>query len=259
MSKSGLFGMRFHQGLSFSRPLMRMSRAKAVFWPGCALMNLDPAILQKTFAALRRAEPELGLSTCCCGQPSRYLFQKKFSSRSRRLARSLASHGVARVYTACPNCAVQLRELGGVEVVPIWQTLAEVLRPEDIRPLPENASVVLHDPCPMRREPAQLDAVRQLCRMAGAKLYEPAHNREHSICCGNFHMMHTLDPEKSAGMRKARLAEFPKDTPVASCCEGCLGSFRIGGREGVHILELLFGRSEKRGWKNRLSFTRAQR
>ena len=71
MNSSGCFGMGCHQGLSFSGLFMRCDRAEAVFWPGCALMNLDPDILYKTAAVLKRTEPELGLCSGCCGQPTK--------------------------------------------------------------------------------------------------------------------------------------------------------------------------------------------
>ncbi|MBQ3108685.1 MAG: (Fe-S)-binding protein [Clostridia bacterium] len=256
MNKSGSFGMRFHQAFSFSHMLMRMSCKTAVFWPGCALMNLDPAILNKTYEVLKRAEPDLGISTCCCGQPTCYLFLEKHTGRKQKLSKLLSSRGVQRVYTACPNCAVQLRELGGVEVIPIWETLAAHLEKSDLVSSVAGESLVLHDPCPMRKESAQLAAVRRLCEMAGIRIEEPEHSGERTLCCGNFHMMRALDPEKSAKMRAARLAEFPQGMTVASCCEGCLDAFRSEGRSDAHILELLFGKSEKRGWGNRFAFTR---
>ena len=99
MNKSGQWGMRLQQAVSFSHPLARMSRTPALFWPGCALMSLDPEILYQTFAVLRRVEPELGFSTCCCGQPTRYLEPGKFSRRQGRLllGRGILQQGGLRV------------------------------------------------------------------------------------------------------------------------------------------------------------------
>ena len=56
MSRSGRWGMRLHQWLSFRGAMMRLCRAEAVFWPGCALMNLDGAVLERTREVLERAE-----------------------------------------------------------------------------------------------------------------------------------------------------------------------------------------------------------
>ena len=52
MDKSGSLGMACHQALSFAPPAMALSRREAVFWPGCALMQLEAAILLKTAEVL---------------------------------------------------------------------------------------------------------------------------------------------------------------------------------------------------------------
>ena len=252
MNRSGTLGMALHQSLSFASPMMALSRREAVFWPGCALMGLDPAILLKTAEVLRREEPELGLSACCCGQPSRYLLEKSFPARRDRLAALLERRGVRRVYAACPNCARELEGL--VEVRLIWSVLARCIRREDISG--SAAAVTIHDPCPLRNQPEELAAARVLLELAGAAVTEPAHSGQKTVCCGNIQMLRTRDPEKSRALRIARIGEFPQGQPVASCCEGCLDAFRGEGLDTVHLLEVLFGRSGARGWGNRLSFTR---
>jgi hypothetical protein len=68
-------------------------------------------------------------------------------------------------------------------------------------------------------------------------------------------MLAATDPEKSRKMRLNRLKEFPEDRIIVSSCEGCLGAFRGEGRQTLHLLELLFGRSEGRGWANRIKTT----
>ena len=159
MSKSGKMGMELHQALSFSSFMMRVPRAEAVFWPGCALMNLDGALLEKTLEILRRREPEMALCTCCCGQPSVYLFPEQAEKRQTQLLSLLKERGVKRIYTACPNCTLQLKELG-LEVQSIWPLLAELLSEEEILPMGEK--LIWHDPCPTRKDPLQQDAVRKL-------------------------------------------------------------------------------------------------
>lgn len=255
MNKSGSLGMSLHQALSFAAPVMGLSRREAVFWPGCALMQLDPAILLKTAEVLRRLEPELGLSACCCGQPTRYLQEPAYPARRDRLAGLLEKRGVRRVYAACPNCARQLGQLPGVEVRPVWSALSACIRPEDISGgVP---SVTIHDPCPMRGQPEELSAVRALLKLAGADATEPEHAGRHTVCCGNIQMLRARDPERSGSLRRARIAEFPSDRPVTSCCEGCLDAFRSEGLATVHLLEVLFGRCGRRSWANRFAFTRA--
>lgn len=245
--------MACHQALSFSPLLTRIPRSEAVFWPGCALMNLDGRILKRTLAVLRRAEPEIRLAAGCCGQPTQYLFPEKLAKRNQTLSRLLRERGVRRVYTACPNCTVQLRKLGGFEIIPLWSALADRLTAEEIqRP---RGKFIWHDPCPTKTDPAQQAAVRRLLALSGCDCSEPEHTGAHTICCGNFRMLRARDPEKSARLRARRLAEFPADRTILSSCEGCLNAFRSEGRDTRHLLELLFGRSKARGWGNRIQTT----
>ena len=235
MDKAGRLGMAVHQATSFSPPLMGLTTSRAVFWPGCALMSLDPAILERTLAVLRREEKDMGLSACCCGSPPGIWSRSGMKSGGRSSAVCWSGGGWSGSTPPAPNCGVQLRELGGVQVISLWPVLEQRLRPEDLAPAPARSCVV-HDPCPTRREKADQEAVRALLALAGAAVAEPAHCRERTICCGNYHMAHTLDPEKSAAMRRQRTAEFPAGLPVVSCCEGCLGAFRGEGLPTFHLL-----------------------
>jgi len=254
MAKASFLGMAVHQGLSFFPMLMKIPETEAVFWPGCALLNLEGDILEKTLTVLRRAEPEIRLACGCCGQPTVYLFPEKAEKRRKKLVSALKKQGVRRIYTACPNCTLQLKELEGFEILPIWPVLAEHIRGEDIT---ESAgSFIWHDPCPTRKDPAQQEAARKLLALSGCDCCEPQSTGCKTKCCGNFHMMAATDPEKSQKMRLSRLSEFPEEKIIASSCEGCLGAFRGEGRETRHLLELLFGKSNTRGWTNRIKTTR---
>ena len=253
MSKGSRFGMAFHQGLGFSSLMMKVPKAEAVFWPGCALMNLDGQILEKTLEILRRAEPEIRMACGCCGQPTVYLFPEKADVRRGKLVQMLRKQGVKRIYTACPNCTLQLRELGDFEIIPVWPVLAEHIRPEDIS-IPQGG-FIWHDPCPTRTEPEQQAAARKLLKVSGCDCTEPEHTGCKTQCCGNFHMLAATDPEKSRKMRLKRLEEFPEDRTIVSNCEGCLGAFRGEDRTTIHLLELLFGKSSARGWANRIKTT----
>ena len=246
-------GMACHQALSFSGVLMRIPESEAIFWPGCALMNLDSRILQKTLAVLRRAEPEIQLAAGCCGQPTVYLFPEKAEKRRKQLIDYLKKKGVKRIYTACPNCTLQLRELDGFEIIPVWPILAECIKSEDIEKT--EGKFIWHDPCPTKNDPAQQTAARKLLEISHCHWADPEHTGKNTICCGNFHMMEFIAPDKQQKMRQHRLAELPEDSTILSSCEGCLSAFRSAGRSTCHLLELLFGRSTSRGWGNRIQTT----
>lgn len=253
MGKLILSGMKLHQNLSFSPLFLHFPKAEAVFWPGCALMNLDTAILQKCLELLRRAEPKLELCCGCCGQPSMFLFPEQGRKQQALLTEKLKQQGIRRIYTACPNCTLQLRQLEGFEVKPIWPLLAQCCRKDDVQSC--TGSYVWHDPCATKRDPEQQAAVRQLLALCSCDYCEPLHSGSNSICCGNFHMLHISQPDTSKQLRQRRVAEFADGRIVLSSCEGCLSAFRQEGRQGLHLLELLFGESKSRGWGNRLSGT----
>ena len=253
MAKTGTLGMALQQGLSFSPLLLRIPQAEAVFWPGCALLKLDPAILPKTLAVLRREEPGLEPATGCCGLPSAVLFPEQFKKRQKTLQSTLKSQGIQRIYTACPNCAVQLRALDGIEIIPIWRPLARNLRETDLAVPP--GKFILHDPCPLRNDPEQLAAVRVLAGLTGCDVTEPKQSR----CCGSAGMLRTTNPAKSAELRRRRLAELDESRTILSPCEGCLDAFRSEGRDTCHLLELLFGRSKTRSWANHIQNTKKVR
>ena len=115
-------------------------------------------------------------------------------------------------------------------------------------------SFVWHDPCPTRGDAAQQAGVRKLLDISGCDWAEPKYTGSHTRCCGNFHMLRSTDPEKSAVMRFRRLEELGEGT-ILSSCEGCLDAFRSEGRDACHLLELLFGKSSARGWANRIKTT----
>lgn len=253
MNKDFNLGMAAHQTLGFHSLMMRIPEREAVFWPGCALMNLDPELLEKTLEILRRAEPEIALATGCCGQPTVYLFPDKTKKRQRKLLGLLKKRGIKRIYTACPNCTLQLKELVDFEIISIWPVLAEHLKKSDVK-LPEGC-FIWHDPCPTRKTAVQQEGARKILAISGCDYAEPLHTGAKTQCCGNFHMMRVTDPEKSSRMRAHRLEELGEERIILSNCEGCLNAFRSEGRKTCHLLELLFGRSRHRSWMNRIKTT----
>ena len=252
MSKLGKMVVGIHQAVSFSAAMVRVPKAEAVFWPGCALMTLDPAILNRTLEVLKRAEPGIQMAAACCGNPSASLFPKKLDGRKQRLLKRLQNRGVKRLYTACPNCTVQLKGFG-LEVIPIWQVLTECLTADDLASL--SGSYVWHDPCPTRKDILQQEAVRQILALRRCDCIQPEHTGCNTLCCGSKNMLHCTNPQASEKIRDRRLSEFPEDRVIVSSCEGCLSAFRGANRDTAHILELLFGKSRSRGWGNRLKNT----
>ncbi|MBQ3105257.1 MAG: (Fe-S)-binding protein [Lachnospiraceae bacterium] len=258
MSRLAKVGMALHQSISFCPVMMRIPKAEALFWPGCALLTLDAGICEKTLAFLKRKEPGIKLAAACCGHPSEYLFPHKFAKRIDRQSILLKHRGVERIYTACPNCTVQLQTLEGIRIIPVWQIIAEGMETEEsdgLKRTDGKGALMWHDPCPTRSDERQQQDVRIILKGCGYDVREPEHTGSHTMCCGNHGMLHITDPKRSVCIRQKRLEEFPPETVIVSSCEGCLGAFRKEGRRTLHLLELLFGRSRKRGWGNRIKTT----
>ena len=254
MEASGRFGMLVHQAVSFSRVMMHVPRADAVFFPGCALLTYDPTLLQRMMDLLRREEPGLALAAGCCGQPTKYLEPDRFAPRTNKLNDLFRKRGVQRIYTACPNCTRLLSALDCARVIPVWETLNRIAVPGDVQNQ-NGAAFALHDPCPVRQDLAQQDAVRALLEKANVAVTEFPRNRGETACCGNIAMMRATDPAKSGALRRDRLAELPPELRVTSYCAGCVDAFRSEGRDSAHLVELLFGASCARGWGNRIRNT----
>ena len=233
---------------------MHIPRADAVFFPGCALLTYDPVLLQRLMALLRRKEPTIALAAGCCGQPTKYLEPTRFAGRTGKLRLLLVQKGVQRIYTACPNCTRLLNDLNCASIIPVWETLDHITVPQDFCSQ-NGAAFALHDPCPVRQDRAQQDAVRALLEKANVAVTEFPRNRENTQCCGNIAMLRATDPAKSAAMRAGRLAELPPELRVTSYCAGCVDAFQSEGRETAHLVELLFGASKSRGWGNRIRNT----
>lgn len=197
MNSSGIPGMALHQAISFFSPMMSVPETPAVFWPGCALLNLDPSILKKTLEILARTEPEIRLAAGCCGQPSFFLFPEKYPAYRKKLEHRLKKSGVKRIYTACPNCTRQLHGICGIQVIPIWSVLAGTMTRKDLcgpgkacrKPEKQRPALSGTIPVPPGTIRPGQQAVRALLRLSGIPVMEPEHTGPGpcaagiSICC----------------------------------------------------------------------------
>ena len=94
MNRANLSGMKLHQGISFHPAMMRVPDSPVLFWPGCALLNLDGEILRKTLSVLQWAEPQIALAACCCGQPTRYLLPNRLAQRQKKNSTVIVTSGI---------------------------------------------------------------------------------------------------------------------------------------------------------------------
>ena len=99
--------------------------------------------------------------------------------------------------------------------------------------------VALHDPCPTRHEKPLHEAVRKILHTINLPFQEFKYNRDKTQCCGSGGMLALTNPKLSREQMVSRAHQTSCDT-IISYCQECCHSMNRGGKNGVHILDLLF-------------------
>ena len=202
------------------------------------MMGYGPDLVMAAFEYLRGVHPDIGLFGSCCANPSLALGGRQFSRRGENLERRFRDAGVRRAIVACPNCAVTLRRIPGVEVLSIWQVLDAHPPESRIRDL-GLSPLVLHDPCTTRGEPELHRAARAVLSRLGLSFEEYPANREKTLCCGKKDMLMALEPERAREMLARRVSQSSCRN-VLTYCFSCVDSFKSAGCRSFHGLEYVF-------------------
>jgi len=211
--------------------------ARSVFFPGCTLPGIKPALTMQLVFWLRQQDPAMGVVLDCCAKPSHDLGrQQEFRARFAPLRDMLLHNGVQTVYTACPNCFKVFSEYGApLEARLVYEFLHERWTPDQP---PLQGEVAVHDPCPLRVKGDCHDAVRGLLRQTGLRFVPMEYERDKAICCGEGGSVSHMVPELAAAWADMRV-EQAQGLPVATYCAGCMLFLRPRLRS-VHVLDLLF-------------------
>ena len=154
---------------------------------------------------------------------------------------------VDTVITACENCYMSLKEFSpNIKTVSLYDTLDDIGIPKN----KENAyikhkNVALHDPCPTRNEYTLHRSVRNIFDKLGLRYEEFKNNREKTECCGSGGMLELTNPKLASEQMNSRANQTKCDT-IVSYCQSCSESVSKGGKNGVHILDLIFSDEEKK-------------
>jgi hypothetical protein len=161
----------------------------------------------------------------------------------------------------CNTCAAYCDESAHAKaVVSVWEIIAN----DDAFPFPnyKGEPITLQDCWRTYDKPTVHNAVRAVMQKMNIEVIELPANREKSNFCGitllqpappnygkfapkrfiaeapvNFFQNHTAE-DKTAAMKKH--CEQISTEKVACYCKGCADGLRIGGKQPVHIMELLF-------------------
>ena len=247
----GYNSVKFHQNNSFSKVFSTDIKTLdekgkgIVFFPGCSLSSYSPDIVMDTYEYLKEKLPEVAIALKCCGNPTYSMGEsEKFSKLYNDLDREFKNNNVKEVIVACENCYKTIKNNSpDIKVSSLWEVISKHGVPDRKKSYYESLDKAfsIHDPCPTRNESKMHDAVRSILSELGIKVKEMEFTREKTLCCGSGAMIGVTSKELAMKQGEKR-ANQSTETCIISYCEECVESIRKGGKESIHILDLLFNK-----------------
>jgi len=216
-----------------------------VFFPGCALSTFAPEETKETYDLLNSRLGNVGLFSRCCSRPLEELgLVEGFSENTSFLRSDLDKMGSPEIITSCPLCFYTLkRSLVGYQIHSVY----ELLKEHPFR-LKVPGKVAIHDSCPFRYYPDQLDAVREMFHFNNVHLVELEFNKVKTVCCGAGGGIALASPDVSKGFSVLVINDVKERGAMvlATYCEMCaLTMAPTASKHGVkliHVLDLITGR-----------------
>lgn len=200
-----------------------------MIYAGCNMMLLPFMLNSSLYADI----PIFGSLDICCGEP---FYRMGCLDAAREAAdhvqREFARMELKRIIVPCLACYhlfnfVYPHILDApldVEVVSIEAWLCEQISAGNIQVSALNKTVVLFDNCwPKASGDVLFEQVRELLRMIGVTVTEPAHARENALCCGmcaGAARFRLRDIVRTARRLLQELEEAPAEW-IVEYCGGC--------------------------------------
>lgn len=248
LNSFGYKAVQFHQKNSFSKLFTAKTHfhtgeyRNMAFMPGCALSSYSPKLVKNIYKHLQKVLPGINVLQQCCGQPTRIVGDRnRFTSYYNRLQNDIDSMKVDTVITACENCYVSLSENSpDTKTITLYEILAKYGIPENKKKSYHFfEKVAVHDPCPTRNHNVLHESIRELLKVMGLDYEEFKHNKSKTECCGSGGMLELTNPKLALEQMQNRANQTSCNT-ILSYCQSCAESMSKGGKNGIHILDLLF-------------------
>lgn len=255
----GYKAVMFHQKNSFSKLFTSKTKFRSgeyknmAFMPGCALSSYSPEMVQKIYKHLQIILPGINIIQQCCGQPTKIVGDiKRFNSYYEKLQGDIDYMQADTIITACENCYMSLKEHSpNVKAKTLYEILDEFGIPNEKEGLFSSfESVALHDPCPTRNQKSLHESVRSLLKKLGVNFEEFKHNKAKTECCGSGGMLELTNPKLAIEQMQNR-ANQTKCENIVTYCQSCSESMVKGGKNGIHILDLIFGDDIDKNFKQK--------
>ena len=244
----GYGGVIFHQKSSFSKLFSTTKKfttgeyTHMAFMPGCALSSYSPSLVHTVFDYLRSKCSGIGIIQQCCGTPTRMMGDmEQFQKYHSQLEADLEKMGATTVVTACENCFMSIKTYAPhIKIISLYSLLAQIGLPETSQGRHRNTpKMALHDPCPTRYEKQIHSDVRKLLTHIALPFEEFKFNREKTLCCGSGGMLELTHGALAQEQMKTRANQSECES-IVSYCQSCAESMSKGGKNGVHLLDLIF-------------------
>ena len=237
----------FHQGNSFS-PIFTgetNEKTKRAFFPGCSLLGYSQKLVQKTYEYMKTKDKDMGLIIHCCGNPTLTMGNEdKFKNRFSKTLKALKDKDVEELVIACANCYEVFKKYApDIKIISLWEWINENGLPKQNYNIETSISFALHDPCPIRKRDEIHEAVREILKSMDLNFEEFDKNRRETLCCGSGAMVGVTKPE-IAKKQQLRRANQTNSNYIVTYCESCVESMIAGGKQSVHILDLLFNEED---------------
>ena len=237
-----------HQKLSFSKIFSSSNKmAPSInnygFMAGCSLSSYSPKLVKKTFNHLNTTLGNVQGVLTCCGKPTIDIGKiDDFNSRYNILKNEFENLGVNKVITACQNCYNVVKENSkDKEVLSLWELFPIIGLPKSQINIGKDSKLTfeIHHSCPTRHNVNIKNGIKWIIEELGYNLIESNDDIEKITCCGMGGMAATSNNELAKETMKKKASQYKADVLVVYCAS-CKDAMNIGGKESIHILDLIF-------------------
>lgn len=240
--------------------LAKEKKTKYLFVPGCTVPAYSPGLIEKTLAHLRDTlDGEVGAMIQCCGKVTKLIGEPvKFKERNKKAVEEINETNADLIITICPSCYNVYSSTTDKKVISYWDLMKESIGiPENQKNIGLDSDVIfnIHDSCVTRNVSSHHESVRWIIEELGYKYSEIERSKGNTRCCGVGGMVCSSNPELYEKVYNRRAGDFNSEH-IISYCGSCRGTMEAGGKDSLHILNLLHGgiytkeQAQKRGYKS---------
>ncbi len=208
------------------------------FFPGCTLSGYSAKIVVSLVKLLDEKLGKVNVLQKCCAIPTKFSGELgKYKKLQNDLIDELTDLGTTHVVTACSMCKSSFERFGNINVISLWDVLADTkIDRKEILP---NEIYSIHDSCASRYDFETHNAIRKITRNLGLKIEEGKFIRQKTKCCGYGGMVNIGDEKMFERMREDTCSSF-NTNDIITYCVSCKKALQSQGKSVHYILDLLF-------------------